>query len=123
LTFQQGTKASGKKHVETANAVKKIRGVCYTTRLSGHKGSVMNDLRNGLPRLILALGVLILIMYVLAPMAIRVFPPLRDYAHVVNETGIMPGALYYSDVPQTVDGEFNNRDAIRFRVHPEHTVE
>ena len=78
----------------------------------------MNELRKGMPRLILALGVLALIMYVLAPLMIRTLPPLRDYAHVVNETGIMPGALYYSDVPQTVDSEFNNRDAIRFRVSP-----
>jgi hypothetical protein len=26
----------------------------------------------------------------------------------------MPGSLYYTDVPQTVDGEMNNRDAIRY---------
>ncbi|MDR3176555.1 MAG: hypothetical protein LBU06_08500 [Desulfovibrio sp.] len=67
-------------------------------------------------RLCLALGALTFVMYVLAPLAIALLPPLRDYDRVVRETGIMPGALYYSDVPQTVDGEFNNRDAIRFRV-------
>jgi hypothetical protein len=67
-------------------------------------------------RLCLALGVLAFITYVLAPLAIALLPPLRDYDRVVRETGITPGALYYSDVPQTVDGEFNNRDAIRFRV-------
>ena len=74
--------------------------------------------RKGLLRLCLALGLLGFIVYVLAPLAIDFLPLLRDYDRVVRETGITPGALFYSDVPQTVDGEFNNRDAIRFRVRP-----
>ena len=73
-------------------------------------------LRVRLSRLCLALGVLAFIVYILAPLAATSLPLLRDYDRVVKETGIRPGALYYSDVPQTVDGEFNNRDAIRFRV-------
>jgi hypothetical protein len=35
----------------------------------------------------------------------------------VERTGIIPGALYYTDVPQSTDAEVNNRDAVRFLVH------
>jgi hypothetical protein len=41
---------------------------------------------------------------------------LREYARVVEETGIMPGALFYTDIPQSIEAEFNNRDAIRYFV-------
>jgi hypothetical protein len=47
-------------------------------------------------------------------------PFVRDYARVVEETGIVPGALYYTDVAQTTEGEFNNRDAIRYFVGKQH---
>lgn len=62
------------------------------------------------------LALLLLILYVLAPLPVKYFSPMRDYAAVVDETGIMPGALYYNDVPQTRDAEVNNRDSIRFLV-------
>ena len=62
----------------------------------------------------LAILFLLFLMYVVSPFLVKNFSPLGEYARVVNETGIIPGALYYSDVPQTVDAEFNNRDAIRF---------
>lgn len=75
------------------------------------------SLAKRLIRLGLALGFLVLLVY-LTPFIIHSIPPLREYARVVDETGIMPGVLFYTDVPQTVDGEFNNRDAIRFRVEP-----
>lgn len=65
-------------------------------------------------RLFVAVGILVAIMY-FTPYLVDAIGPLREYDRVVKETGITPGALYYNDVPQTVDGEFNNRDAIRYR--------
>lgn len=67
-----------------------------------------------LGRLGVAVAVLLFLMHVAAPFLVKHIGPLGEYARVVNETGITPGALYYSDVPQTVDAEFNNRDAIRY---------
>lgn len=49
-------------------------------------------------------------------MPVEHFGPMRDYARVVRDTGIAPGALYYSDVAQTNDAEMNNRDGIRYFV-------
>lgn len=72
-------------------------------------------LAKGLARLCCALAVLAALIW-LTPYLVESFKPLREYQRVLDETGIRPGALYYSDVPQTVDGEFNNRDAIKYRV-------
>lgn len=65
----------------------------------------------------LAVSALIVIIYVLAPIPVEHFGPLKRYASVVDRTGIMPGALYYSDVEQTLEAERNNRDAIRYFVN------
>lgn len=70
----------------------------------------------GLLRFSLALGVLWLVMYVVAPFLVKHIAPFQKYARTVDETGIIPGALYYTDVPQTTDAEANNRNAIRFTV-------
>lgn len=64
-----------------------------------------------------ALFFLWLVMYVLAPLPVEHFAPFREYARVVDRTGILPGALYYTDVEQSLDAETNNRDAIRFWVN------
>lgn len=69
----------------------------------------------GLARLCCAVAFLAALIW-LTPYLVAAFGPLREYNRVLEETGIRPGALYYSDVPQTVDGEFNNRDAIKYRV-------
>jgi hypothetical protein len=50
----------------------------------------------------------------LAPVPVEHFAPLRDYARVVRDTDIAPGALYYTDVAQSNDAEMNNRDSIRY---------
>ena len=52
----------------------------------------------------------------LTPYLVRAIPPLQEYNRVLDETGITPGVLFYNDVPQTRDGEINNRDAIRYDV-------
>jgi hypothetical protein len=70
-------------------------------------------------RLCVSLGVLLLIMYVIAPFLVEHIAPFRKYAQTVEETGIMPGALYYTDVPQSTDAEVNNRNTIRFMVNRE----
>jgi hypothetical protein len=66
----------------------------------------------------MGLAALWLLMRV-TPALVESIVPLRDYARVVNETGITPGALYYTDVAQSIDSEFNNRDAIRYLVGKE----
>jgi hypothetical protein len=67
----------------------------------------------GLARLIAALAALFFVVYVIAPLPVAHFAPLRDYAAVVDETGIKPGALYYTDVPQSSIAEMHNRGTIR----------
>jgi hypothetical protein len=69
----------------------------------------------GLVRLCLALAALWAVIQALAPLPVEHFAPVRDYARVVGETGIAPGALYYTDVAQSSDAEMNNRDSIRYR--------
>ena len=71
-------------------------------------------LKTRLIRLAVALALFWLIVFVLAPLPLKYFAPMRKYADVVERTGILPGALFYNDVPQTLDAETNNRDAIRF---------
>ena len=74
-----------------------------------------------LPRRLLRLGIALavfwFIVFVLAPLPIEHFGPMRKYSEVVDRTGITPGALFYNDVPQSLDAETNNRDAIRFIVN------
>ena len=69
-----------------------------------------------LGRLCASLGAIWLFMHIVAPKLIELIPPLRDHARIVDQTGIAPGALFYTDLPQSIDGEFNNRDAIRYFV-------
>lgn len=74
-------------------------------------------LKTRLLRLAVALGLFWLVVFVLAPLPIKYFEPMRKYAEVVDRTGIVPGVLFYNDVPQSLDAEINNRDAIRFFSH------
>lgn len=67
-------------------------------------------------RFFAALGGLIIVIYVLAPFGVEHIAPLKEYARIVDETGIVPGALYYTDIPQSADAEMNNRDALRYRL-------
>ena len=67
-------------------------------------------------RFSVAMGLLLLVMYVIAPFLVSHIAPFEQYARTVDETGIIPGALYYTDVPQASDAEANNRNAIRFMV-------
>ncbi|MDR2820747.1 MAG: hypothetical protein LBB60_09505 [Desulfovibrio sp.] len=79
----------------------------------------MRDAPSALTRMVrlgLALAVLLVVVYVLAPLPLQHFGPMRVYDQVVQETGITPGVLFYSEVPQTRDAEMNNRDSIRYLV-------
>ena len=67
-----------------------------------------------LMRLAAVLAVFLLIVYVLAPLPLAHFGPLREYDAVIQETGIRPGALYYTDVPQSAEAELHNRHTIRY---------
>lgn len=64
----------------------------------------------------IAIALFVLVMYVVAPFLVEEIAPFKKYAQTVDETGIMPGALYYTDVPQSAESEANNRDAIRYMV-------
>lgn len=64
-------------------------------------------------RLAVGIGILVAVMQ-LTPYLIRAIPALAEYRRVLDETGITPGVLFYNDVPQTRDGEVNNRDAIKY---------
>lgn len=52
--------------------------------------------------------------WVATPFIVAHCPPLARYGAVAQENDIQPGALYYNDVPVTVDAERNNRDTVRF---------
>ncbi|MDR2056218.1 MAG: hypothetical protein LBQ10_10185 [Desulfovibrio sp.] len=68
----------------------------------------------GILRFCFALTALWAVIHVLAPVPVEYFAPMRDYAQVVRDTGITPGALYYTDVTQSNDAEMNNRDSLRY---------
>ena len=70
-------------------------------------------------RLVAAIFFLWVFMHILTP-RIAGCAFVRDYTRVVEETGIVPGALYYTDVAQSTESEFNNRDAIRYFVEKKH---
>lgn len=40
-------------------------------------------------------------------------PTLRSYRETLDEHDIHPGAIYYSDVPVTMDTELANREAVK----------
>ena len=74
--------------------------------------------RPGLPgrllRLALALACLWFVMYVLAPLPVEHFEPMRTFARAARENDITPGSLYYTDVPVSTQAEMSNRDTIRY---------
>lgn len=82
--------------------------------VSTYPNPVDAPLKNRLLRLAVAMAVFWLLVFVLAPLPIKYFEPMRKYADVVDRTGITPGVLFYNDVAQSLDAETNNRDAIRF---------
>ncbi len=70
-------------------------------------------LKKRLLRLAVALGCLWIVVFVLAPLAIEHFPPMRHYSQQADKYDLHPGALYYNDVPTTSAGEANSRQAVR----------
>lgn len=90
---------------------------------TGNVETNTRPLSGRLTRLALALGALFVIIYVLAPLPVQHFGPLKTFANAVDRTGIMPGALYYSDVEQTLEAERNNRNAIRYFVEEKKPAE
>lgn len=51
------------------------------------------------------------------PILVAMCPPLAHYGEVALENNIIPGALYYTDVPVSQEAERNNRDTVRFLPH------
>ena len=73
------------------------------------------SLLSGWARLALA-GLFFWVLYLVTPTFIESFPPLREYAQAVEEVGVSPGVLFYTDVPVSIEAQRSNRDAIRFFV-------
>ena len=62
----------------------------------------------------LAIGVAVLILVVfLARYPIKMIPAFNTYSEAVDKNGLHPGALYYSDVPVTLDSERYTRSAVK----------
>lgn len=80
----------------------------HTTSL---KEPVELSLKKRLLRFLAAVGGLVLLVY-LAQMPIRYIPAFNHYSTQADKYGLHPGALYYSDVPVTLDGERQTRAAI-----------
>ncbi len=58
-----------------------------------------------------------LIIWKLTPILVDNIPAMAHYGKVAEENDIMPSALYYNDVPVTMEAERNNRDTVRFLPH------
>lgn len=65
-------------------------------------------------RLACGIAAIWLFFWVVTPIIVAHCPPLARYGAVAQENDIQPGALYYNDVPVTVEAERNNRDTVRF---------
>ncbi len=57
------------------------------------------------------------IIWKVTPVLVDAIPALAHYGQVAKDNDIMPGVLYYNDVPVTVEAERNNRDTIKFLPH------
>lgn len=67
----------------------------------------------------LAAGLLIIwaVIWKGTPILVSLCPPLAHYGKVALENNIIPGALYYTDVPVAHEAEQSNRDTVRFLPH------
>lgn len=63
-------------------------------------------------RFVVAVFCLVLVVY-LAQLPIRYIPAFNHYSKEADKHGLHPGALYYSDVPVTLDAEKHNRAAVK----------
>jgi len=64
----------------------------------------------------LIFGVFIIWAYfwVVHPLLIKHLPSFAHYLETAQKYNIDPSAIYYTDVPITLEAEMNNRDAVRF---------
>ncbi len=68
----------------------------------------------GLLRLALAVGLLLLWMFWLAPLLQRNVPPLAKLGKHIDDSGIAANMIYYTEVPATGDAESAMRDALKY---------
>ena len=62
-------------------------------------------------------GFFLWVLYLITPILFESIPPLREFNQIVQETDIMPGALFYTNVPQSSEAYTHNRDALRYFVY------
>lgn len=60
----------------------------------------------------ISVGLLVLVVY-LARIPIEVIPAFNTYAVNADKNNLHPGALYYSDVPVTLDSARHIREAVQ----------
>ena len=77
-------------------------------------GPVQSSLLARLARLGLGLLILWVVVYVLAPLPVEHFGPMQTFAKAARENNIHPGAVYYTDVPDSTAAEMHNRATVRF---------
>lgn len=68
-------------------------------------------------RLFCGLFIIWLLLWKGTPILVANCPALAHYGKVALENNIIPGALYYTDVPVSQEAEQNNRDTVRFLPH------
>lgn len=73
-------------------------------------------------RLAGALFIIWLLLWKGTPILVAHCPNLAHYGAVALENDIIPGALYYTDVPVSPEAERNNRDTVRFLPHGGNTA-
>lgn len=73
-------------------------------------------------RLFLGLFIIWVVIWKGTPILVAYCPALAHYGKVALENNIIPGALYYTDVPVSQEAEQNNRDTVRFLPHGGNTA-
>ncbi len=85
-----------------------------TATVQSRQNPAPYTLAGRLLRLCIALALLWLVVYVLAPLPVEHFEPMRVFSRAAGENNITPGSLYYTDVPVSTEAEMSNRDTIRY---------
>ena len=57
---------------------------------------------------------LIWVLYLVSPAFFNAFAPLRAFNQIVQETDIMPGAMFYTNIPQSTEAMIHTRSTIRY---------
>lgn len=92
------------------------RGVEFYMQAEHIQNSTEDDIQaplsTRLMRLVLSVAALVLVIF-LARYPIQMIPAFTTYSEAIDRNNLHPGALYYSDVPVTLDSERFTRNAVQ----------